>query len=59
MHLFSFSIISNFLLLSTINISIEGSSQVIATISKYENEEYLKLFKVPFSSIKSLRGQLN
>lgn len=47
------------LFLSIINISIEGSSQVIATNSKYENEEYLKLFKIPYSSIKSLRGPLN
>ena len=59
MHLFSFSIISILFFLSTITISIEGTAQVIATNSKYENEEYLKLFKVPYSSIKSLRGPLN
>ena len=58
-HLFSFSIISILFFLSHITISIEGTAQVIATNSKYENEEYLKLFKVPYSSIKSLRGPLN
>ena len=59
MYKFYYPIISILLFLSIINISIEGSSQVIATNSKYENEEYLKLFKVPYSSIKSLRGPLN
>ena len=59
MHVFYYPIIFILLLLSAINISIEGSSQGIATNSKYENEEYLKLFKVPYSSIKSLIGPLN
>jgi len=59
MHEIYYPIISILLLLSTINVSIEGSSQVIATNSKYENEEYLNLFKVPYSSIKSLRGPLS
>ena len=58
-HAFYNPILSILLFLSAINISIEGSSQVISTNSKYENKEYLKLFKVPYSSIKSLRGPLN
>lgn len=59
MKLFSYPIIFILLLISSINFSFEGTFKVIDTNSKYENLEYLNLFKIPYSSIKSLRGPLN
>ena len=59
LHLFSYFMLSTLLTLSSINISIEGNSQIIDSNSKYENKEFLKLFKIPYSSIKAFRAPIN
>ena len=59
MQLFSYFIFSLLLILSSISNSIEGTTGIVYTGSKYENQEYLKLFKIPYSYIYALRGPSN